>query len=371
MTRSLKILFSSVLLLASTHADAQRGASSARVRMAAPAAKPMTASHKDQSDMLRLLRLAPVQPHGGTYSTGPLAGSNVGNLYSWYVGHTGAMPAKLTIDWNVQLIRVWQRKFTISKTTVVRDTGKMLYAEYLRMDPGRMTLQQYQAIANREARTVCTSLNWQTVRRTYKLDARRQALLTRLCASIDGKTLISYAMTELLPTAGPFGRAYLDFLLRNAGRRYVESLPALHDPLTSFGPFQFTSKAVYDIGNIGPMGGANRMGKALPSTMRIPGSVALLRGDLHFRAGTLFALHNLAALIKRLDNRHLTIFERIASSRSLDVAQFIATAHNKPEVAYKAGIKWLDANAAGSYQAKCPEISRKYAQKTEKNFRSL
>lgn len=353
-------------------------AAQSTVRMQIPPATRMTASHTDQSETVRMLRTVPVVPHAGTFATGSLAGSAAGNLYAWYIGQNGVIPRNLAVDWNRQINRVWNRKYAITKKVVAHDTGAMLVAEYERMDPQRMSLGKYQAIAGAQAKLVCDSLDWAQVSRSYfydwktkSLDTVRATLLKRVCALVDGRMLISYGMTELFPTAGESGRGYLEFLLRNAGRRYVESIPALHDPLTSFGFFQFTSKAVYDVGDGGAIGGASKMSRALPKSLRLPGSVALLRGDQHFRAGKLFALHNIAVFLKRLDDRHLAAFERKARTQPSEIAQLIATAHNKPEVAYRAGLAWFNANSATSYQDGCPTASRLYAQKTHKNFLAL
>jgi hypothetical protein len=71
----------------------------------------------------------PVIPHSGVYATGKLSGSTVSDLYASYLGHTGMIPKKLSIDWNRQLTRLWARKNAISGTTAVRETGAMLVAE--------------------------------------------------------------------------------------------------------------------------------------------------------------------------------------------------------------------------------------------------
>lgn len=314
----------------------------------------------------------------GTYRMGRLAGTKATNLYAMYLGHEGVIPKRLTVNWNLQLEKLWARKTRISKRTVVRQTGDTLVVEYLTRDPGFMSLDQYQRIAGKEAKLAYQNLDWQKVGtfyfrdpKTKQVDERKLKLLKRVSKSIRGRTLTAYMMTELLPGSGAKGRAYLDFMLRHGGRRYVESIPAQYDRLTSFGPFQFTSHAVYDMGNVGKMGGASRVNRALPPSLRIPGSVSKLRGNQHLRAGYLFAVSNLAVFIKRLDARHIATFEKVAGSKEMDIAQFIATAHNKPEVAYKAGRRWLEAKAANDYRDACPEISRLYADKTTKNFHSL
>lgn len=349
---------------------------SSSVSMSIPAPQKAQSGVAFQKRSVKMLRALPSQSRSGTYDTGKLAGSTVSDLYAWYLGHTGIVPKKLTVNWSLQLQNLWAHKAAISKTGIVKVTGDMLVAEYTRFDPERMSLGDYESVADKQARLVYRNLDWGQVGEMYFVtkdgttDTRRLALLKRVSANIKGRTLVAYAMTELLPSSGNYSGAYLDFLLRNGGRRYVESLPAIHDPLTSYGPFQFTSKAVYDTGTVA-VGGASRVNRALPQKLRIPGSVTLFRGDQHLRAAYLFAVSNLAVFIRKLDEKHLATFERVASSKSLQLAQFIATAHNKPAVAYASGMKWLTAKAKPEYRASCPAVSRRYATKTFENFQAL
>jgi hypothetical protein len=337
---------------------------------ALPKASRPKASHVYQQESIRILKLLPAQAHQGVYDAGKLGGSHVSDLYALYImAHGGTVPQKININWNLQLTRPWARKFAITGDRMVRDTGQMLVLEYSRLDPERMTLEQYQAEAEAQARLVYTSLNWEKVGKiyftdpkTHVMDERKVILLKRLANNIHGRTLVAYAMTEILPTSGEFGREYFDFLLRNAGRRYIESLPAIHDSLTSFGPFQFTW--------IG-LSGTAHMNSALPASLRIPSKVTLLRGNMHLRAADLFATANLAMFIRRLNEKQVAQFERIVETHTIDMAQFIATAHNKPAVAYRAGVQWLNAKAVPGYQQGCPKASKQYADKTRLNYRAL
>lgn len=346
------------------------------VSMRIPTPQKAGSSVAFQKKSVTMLRSIPSQSRKGTYATGKLAGSTVSDLYALYIGRSGTLPKTLTIDWSLQLQNLWARKAAISKTGIVKVTGDMLVAEYARLNPERMSIGQYESRAGTQAHLMYRSLDWGQVGEMYFVtkagttDTRKLALLKRVSAGISGRTLVAYNMTELFPSSGNYSGAYLDFLLRNAGLRYVESLPAIHDPLTSFGSFQFTSNAVYDTGSVA-IGGASRVNRALPKSLRIPGSVTLLRGDQHLRAAYLFAVSNLAVFIRRLDEKHLATFERVAGSKSLQLAQFIATAHNKPAVAYSSGTKWLTAKAKSEYRTSCPAVSRRYATKTFENFQAL
>jgi len=344
-----------------------------------PAAKRARPSHAFQAQTLKELRWLPSVPHRGTYATGALAGDSIGNLYAWYIGHSGKIPAKLAVDWNRQLAHLWERKRQMSDTTVVRDTGTMLVAEYERLDPELMSLAHYQRIGDRQAKLVYRSLDWDQVGAFYfadkkakKADVRKVALLKRITKHFDGQMLISYMGAELCPTSGRFCTTFLDFMLQHGGRRYVESIPALNDDLTSFGPFQFTANAVYDVGNVPTVGNASRVSRALPRKLRLPASMTLFRGDDHFRGAEVFAIANAAMLIRRLDGKQLATLASVADTRQIEWAQFIATAHNKPEAAYAAAERWLDAKArAGEYREGCSKASKLYAHKTFENYQAL
>lgn len=306
------------------------------------------------------------------YETGALSGRRAGDLYAAYLGYRGnRIPARITVDWRAQLDLLWARKASRRNVSpVVHQARATLVAEYGAHDPGRISIDAYQEIAGNQAEAVCAELDWDLVRRSFRLSERAGRLLRRISCNMGGRVILAYAMAELLPsTDGGLNRDYLDFLLRHAGRRYVESLPALHDNLTSFGPLQFTQFAVFDNGR--ERRGASRVNVALPNRLRIPGSTLLLRGSEHLRAAYLFGISNLADVIRSLNGRQIAVFERVGGPRGVDVAQFLATAHNKPAVARRALRAWLDAGARGSYRDFCPRVSRLYATKTLNNYRAL
>lgn len=324
------------------------------------------------------LCLAHCQPairHSGTYATGALAGHSAGDLYGFMLGHTGVVPARLYVNWDNNIAKMWDRKVAHHPgKKVARDTGNTLVTEYHTSFSGTMSLADYQWRVAQAAKHVHASLKWQPLCSSYfkKLQtARRCMLLKRVMDNLYGRSLIADSETELLPsrTNGAFNRDFYDFVLRNAGRRFLESVPAIHDGLTSYGPFQFTSHALSDAH--ARQEGASKINLFLPRSQRIPGSVMLLRGDDHAKAAYMFGVANLASLIKSLNERELRTFERVASSRALDIVEFVATAHNKPAVARRAARAWLDHDARYPYLVSLPSVSRIYAMKTEANYNAL
>lgn len=316
---------------------------------------------------------APVVSSGVVaYNTGDLARRTAGDLYAAYLGYPGTrIPATLSIDWNVQLDALWDRKLDRPEVTpVARQAARDLIAEYATQDPGRISLESYQEIAGNQARAICAELDWSQVGRTYQLNERETTLLERVSCNMGGRVVLSYIMAELFPSAdGELNRDYLDFLLRHGGRRYLESLPAVHDDITSFGPVQFTMYAVFDTPR--ERRGASKVNAALSENLRIPGSTLYLRGNDHLRAAYLFAISNLADGIRSLNGRQLETFESVYGPKGVDVAQYIAVAHNKPANGRRALRAWLDAGARGSLRDYCARVSRLYAQKTINNYNAL
>lgn len=307
-----------------------------------------------------------------TYPMGPLAGRKAGDLYAAYLGYSGVIvPKEHTIDWQVQLTKLWERKLSRkSVTPVAKQAGGALLEEFKEADSGTMSLASYQKIAGQQAAMICETLDWERVGRIYRLNTRELRLLKRVSCKMGGRVLTAYAMTELLPSAdGALNRDYLDFMLRFGGRRYMESLPALHDDITSFGPFQFTQYAVFDTPS--ERRGASRVNLALPANAQIPGSTLKLRGNEHIKAAYLFAISNLADGIRGLNGKELKVFEEVAGPRGIDVAQYIATAHNKPAVARQSLRRWLDNKAKKAYLESCPRVSQLYARKTRNNYNAL
>lgn len=313
----------------------------------------------------------------GTYPTGVLAGRPANDLYSFYIGSDGGrLPKTIAIDWNDRLKLLWEQKIKRSKgNPVVVRASREVRHEYRTLNPGTMRLRDYRKIASDDAHRTYNSLNWEKVGRLYftkagKVNQRKLKLFKAVAKTIDGRELMAYMMTELMPSMdGGFNRDFMSFLLRFGGRRYVESIPAIFDPKTSFGPYQFTEYALYDVNGV--RRGASVLNQALPANMKIPGSVIKLRGDLHIRAAYLFALDNIARLIKRLNDRQLATFERIYKKSARDLVQFIGVSHHAPGYAPKAALRWLDNGGRAAFAVSTAYRFKKYAQKTSVNYDAL
>lgn len=311
------------------------------------------------------------------YPMGKLAGRNIGSLYAIYIGYEGKIPSRLKINWPQRMEYMWTAKVTNSHNNrVVRQTRDKLLPEFAHGEPKRMSLAAYLKVADGQADLLHKKLDWDKVGSMYftrqgKVNKRKQRLLKNVAGQVRGNELIAYALTELMPgqNDGAFNRDFLDFLLRQGGREFVERIPALYDDRTSFGTYQFTSFALYDVP--GERRGASNVNQALPPMYRIPGSVMLLRENDHFKAAYLFAVHNLAVAIARLDDKQVHTFERNRRQKVDSIVEFIAVAHHGPAAAYNACGRWLDNKAKQPFRNSCSGRYRTYANKTANNYKAL
>ncbi len=304
------------------------------------------------------------------YRTGPLAGKKFNDLYSEYTGIKGEVPEAVTIDFNRQLNNLWEKKVRRSgNNPVVVKTRNEVLAEYNRTGPVKTDLSKYSAEIGRVISSLNSTLDWKAYAQKKGLSAQEVNLLQQLSYSIKGKDLAAYAMTELMPSKdGRLNRDVMNFLLSNAGKNYVETIPAIYDKKTSFGPYQFTEYALYEVDGV-------RRGASIPNQFlrsgKIRDSVAMLRGTDHHKAAYLFVVDNLANLVNRSTKKQLNALTRVLREKHDDLVAYAATAHHGPGAAMKIAKRWLDNNAQLPYEVSCGRIYRLYAEKTKANLGAL
>jgi len=327
------------------------------------------------------------------YSTGRLAGRNVNNDFRLLMGNLPTdpkfkdpiyiIPPRLRVNFSEQLDILWNQKIEISEgSRVVPETAGAITTEYREGPASRLSLEAYIEQIDQSINGIKESKDfWNNVAHIKGLNAREAELVESICRSFDGKDLMAYALTELMPSLsdGELNAGVMDFLLKNAGKEYVESIPARYDDKTSFGPYQFTDNAVY---HVEERRGASITNMALPSNQRIPGSVGKLRGDDHHKAAFLFAVDNIANLVKMASRiGKLDVLNQIWRSKHMELIQIIATAHHGPYAVIngiplgrgrrRAGIAeiWLANDAKDDFvvSARGTRYSD-YARKTRANF---
>ncbi len=271
-----------------------------------------------------------------------ISGRNLSDLYVKMLGiPSGIIPSHAEINFSKVLADMWVGKLTrkkgVSEATIDNaHTPVALYQE----DARKINLKQFITEAEAEVKIVKANLNWDKVCAGYKLKDKQCFTLKLVAKDIRGLDLVAYGMTELLPSSdGKLNVKYLDILLKNAGSNFVMAVPAMADSYLSLGFYQFTSLALRDDGIA--LEGASKASRYLPEKYRIPGSVIKLRNGENHRAAYLFVIHNLATLVKKLNEKQTATLQSVAKSKPGDIVTFMAVAHHSPSGAIKAMKSWL------------------------------
>lgn len=336
------------------------------------------------------------------YDMGVLAGRGVGDLFCDYlnVAKGTKLPQRLKIDFEQANWRLWTRKAEVvgrKKPAWVENTkyGGAVYTQLYQSERetmSGMSLEDFITKTDSVIQDVNQSLNWEQLNKiefneekfTHLTDSDVQ-LVKQLAERISGTMLLAFSITELMPALNDhkINVAMYRFLLKNAGTAFLRSIPALYDVYLSAGLFQFTSFAVYDVGEKDKRG-ASAINVLLPKEKRIKGSVVKLRTDEEqMKAAQLFAIRNLAYLIEGIRNPNLKTYDpkkteaRIQTllnhAGSLDVAilQYISSAHHLPGDARTAFIKWVDRGFSGSHADLASAGIRNYIKKSHGGYQEL
>ncbi len=202
--------------------------------------------------------------------------------------------------------------------------------------------------------------------RDSRLDAERRDVVEKnlmryvgsLATYITPNVMLAYLATELMP-APDRSAALLEFITQHAGVEYLERIPALGDPLLSYGPFQLTKYVVGEDGiNTSEAGSVTQLLKVMKSSDFIPKNLSEFTSiEEHIRAGYLFAFHNLISLIQdTLERGAYAEFSAITESANAGTEngsstvflEMLAAAHHRPAVAREAMKNWLAVNSERS-----------------------
>jgi LysM repeat protein len=255
---------------------------------------------------------------------------------------------------------------------VVEEARDKAIQEYSRIKkPTRMSLEEYVREADHSIDTIKKNIDWGKVGKLKGLSSNQVELVKSIASNITGKDMITYSLTEIMPSKsdGLKNKMVMDMILRTGGREFLEFAPAIFDDRTSFGPYQFTSHALYSLN--GKHKGASLINQALPESQQIPGSVIKLRGNDHHKAAYLFVINNIGALVDKLDRKEFnTLWNNYANHKD-DLVGYIATAHHRPGNAITAGRLWLANNCRYDFKRSCDGNILEYAKKTALNFKAM
>lgn len=285
--------------------------------------------------------------------TKDLQGRKLGGLYSLYLDLSATeVQDTLRVNFFQALTKMWDKKVEKSPHNPVVHSMRIVVSEEYNTCT-QVSLQEYKRQIDNICQTLELSIDWSRVASLYKLSPQEMQYLRQVVHKISSDELLAYALTEIMPSShGPINVQVFELLLNHAGREYVELIPALADDLTSFGLYQMTSHAVFDTPD--EKRGASIANQALPSSLKIPGSVSRLRGDDHHKAAWLFAVHNLAMAMKRGCS---------VEFNKEELVEFIAMAHHNPEQTFL----FVQGLAAPNWVKRLSE----YAEKTAKNYKAI
>ena len=282
--------------------------------------------------------------------TGRLAGRQLNDLYSlytglYYGGKTDKVPAgPVEVDFRYQLAELWKAKRDWMKKNAPKDddkkkeypdtpasVGRKLFESYNADSIKPSSVREYVKGAQAAIDDVRATVDWDVIKRTFKLSDERLELLREMEATLTGESFAAYTLTELMPSRnGRVNVDVLEFILQHAGEEFLERIPATHDPYVSHGQYQFTHRALREWQEeSGERGvGASFMNLLLKEG-KIPGRVSELQGAQHHKAAYLFALYNLSRLVRDMEFS-ITGARKLVPEIKSEIVQFIATAHNKP-----------------------------------------
>lgn len=182
-----------------------------------------------------------------------------------------------------------------------------------------------------------------------KNNTEKTILFKSLCNKIDEKALLSYGMTELMPSSDwKLNQEVLDFMLQNGGEKFVMNIPAIADSYTSFGLYQFTSFAIYDTWK--KQEWASIINLYLPGEYRIAWSVTKLAIEDHHKAAYMFAMYNIYSLVFEADSEMMKALNLLLKQNdNNNLTQLIAIMHNLP-ANWKVFLKeWYKLNSNKKY----------------------
>lgn len=301
---------------------------------------------------------------------GGVAGAYFGASHKDSDGNVMPLPAAANINFSANLQYLWERKLAIPGVTgAARKGARVILARYDNSDPQYKGIKTFVHEVDEQAQLAHNSIDFPAFCTRIKLKPFQCSTLKRITATIRGKQLVAYGMTEVMPTwDGDLNYTILDTLLRNAGENYIQSIPAMGDKLMSLGFYQFTSHAVYK-GETSE--GANVVSDFVADkSAQIPGSVVDLKGADHHRAAYYLMTYNMARLVRRLNEQDSQRLLSGQCSRT-SLTQFIATAHHMPTRAVDKAHDWIKGKCQQSITYYMGDHLTEYATKTRNNLEAL
>lgn len=312
-----------------------------------------------------------------------ISGIELKGLATEYFGFKGIVPDSFNVDFKENLDAMWANKFRIAKSN--GDVKKFYDTFVKNYDPNtstKISLEEYLNEALDSINVIKKSIDWNAVMSLKndewmkngefkKLDSTRTQLVKDMSLSLNQYTVMGNFMTEILSGDNGYENSLIiDFLLRNAGREFIDYIPA-KDKWDSKGPSQFTPNAWYDDGIT--ILKASLINYALPEYHRIPKSMNNLTGMDHVKGTYLLNINNLCEFVGSLNTKQ---FEKLNGNWTEEqVAEFAALAHRHDPNAVNAGLTWINKNMRNNvydyYNVKRKNHYKDYGKRFLSNFKGL
>ncbi len=311
------------------------------------------------------------RPRG--YPTRQLGGRHLGNEYVIYTGikEGVAVPEYVDIDFKKQLRVAWDYKLKHHGSHLA-GFAKEMVADYISHPVESRRLEEYEGNIDKIISEIRADIDWKKLGIIKGLKNSAQlSLLQAVVQDLNGKDMLAYSLAEFMPARdGTLNAQVMDFLLRNGGQQYAYHMPALHDPLISFGPYQMTDIAMNDVrSHRGALVSAGAL-----KAKKVPQFVKDIRGDDHHRIGFLLAVDNLANLIKKLNPEEQQVFANNWRKHRDQLVEYIAVAHTATSAGLGIGERWVAGGMKGvitDYALKDQIRLRSYALKTRGNLKAI
>ncbi|MFP4424212.1 MAG: hypothetical protein ACLFP2_03180 [Candidatus Woesearchaeota archaeon] len=314
---------------------------------------------------------------------GDLTGVRFANLFSDYTGIIGKVPANADIDFTHQLDSMWKKK--LKGNPGLKNFYEKRISSYDHKEAEKMPFQEYLDTIDKVIEETYHNIDWETVRKhkpirhlpseeglkAIPLDTERTELLKEMAGAISSKDMLSYAMTELMPSYdGEKNRAVLEMLVEEAGPEFINRIPSLGDNLLSFGPYQLTYHVIGESGRYDATG-ASIISKALPEEMQIPKDLIEIQGNDHHKAAYLLAINNIADALRKVDSKHIKMLNDNWKGNMENIAKYIAIANHYPTYAHRTFRFWIENNATYDINVSCSKRLLPYVRKTHENREAL
>jgi hypothetical protein len=350
------------------------------------------------------------RPYRERYNLSEIEGLPNGGLAEWYLDYHGKrIPHELEISFPDNLEHMYAEKVANLPDTVSDADAKHIaqfgneaiqtYANLWQEGPDALGIPKipeglteypyFTHLVNSFSdieRDVLEQVDWESLAHAYGLhDAWYVDMLRHLASRAQGRSLVAYSMTEIMPY-GSSGAAdnipLYDFMIRHAGMAFVMQIPSMFDPQISFGPFQFTRFAI-DSGIAAPHDGL-AVNQYLPEEVRVPSHLeefANLSPDeairVHVTAAVLFGLQNIAMAMRALVHEHAgkEVLDAIADMDGATFAAMLAMHHHRPSEARRALLAWAHGVANGEtgkpYHAYADKEVASYGEHSHTNFNAV